>query len=44
MNNLNEIENLTDLNEHELSKVEGGFLPLAAAAAIFIIGTETGWW
>ena len=44
MKNLNEIEGLEDLNKNELSKVDGGMLPLMAAAAIFIIGTETGWW
>lgn len=44
MKDLKEIEGLSDLDKNELSEVDGGMLPLMAAAAIYIIGTETGWW
>ncbi len=28
----------------EQSELTGGFLPMLAAAVIYIIGVETGWW
>lgn len=40
MNNLE----LEELNLQEMKDTNGGMLPLMAAAAIYIIGVETGWW
>jgi len=35
--------NIEELNSEDLKKTEGGFLPMMAAAVIFIIMTEAGY-